>query len=171
MGKVKAETVESLYSRLRRCKDHCEGRKYVQHRTEGEHVCDEHSARRRCVRTEDLDATCRYCDRACKPHVCVPLANGSIRVVRAILSGSFGRAVRWGWITVNPIDAVDAPTVPRPNPTPPSAADAALILNEAFKDPDWGTLVLFTMTTVELTRFDGHGGCVGQAARVAAVFS
>lgn len=147
IGKVKAETVESLYARLRRCKEHCNGQKYIQHRTADEHVCDEHSARRKCARLEDPDAKCRYCDRACKQHECVALANGSIRVVHAILSGTFGRAVRWGWISVNPIDAVEPPIVPRPNPTPPSAADAALILNEAFKDPDWGTLVLFTMTT------------------------
>jgi integrase len=147
VGKIKAETVETLYARLRRCRDHCNGEKYIQHRTADEHVCDEHSARRKCARENDAGATCRYCDRACKPHVCDPLANGSIRVIHAVLSGAFGKAVRWGWIAINPIDQVEQPSARRPNPTPPTAAEAGLLLEEAFKDPDWGTLVLLAMTT------------------------
>jgi integrase len=145
---------------LRRCRDHGAGGKYIQHRTDGKHVCDEHSARRKCARLEDPTATCRYCARACKQHVCEPLANGSIRVMHAILCGAFGRAVRWGWIAVSPMDAVDPPTVPRPNPTPPTAAEAGLILQEAWKDPDWGTLFLLAMTT-------GRAGasCAGCAGR------
>jgi len=149
VGKVKVETVEALYAQLRRCRDHCRGRKYVQHRTEREHVCDEHTARRKCAKdvTGDPRAACRWCDRVCKPHRCVPLSAGSIRVVHAILSGAFNRAVRWEWIAVSPIEQAEAPSVPRPNPRPPSAAEAAMILTEAGKDPDWGVLVLFTMTT------------------------
>jgi hypothetical protein len=83
----------------------------------------------------------------CSPHRCQPLANGSIRVVHAILSGAFTRAVRWGWIAVNPVDQVEPPSVPRPNPHPPTAAEAAMILNEAWKDADWGVFVLRSMTT------------------------
>ncbi|MGE3796056.1 MAG: tyrosine recombinase XerC [Dehalococcoidia bacterium] len=149
IGKVRVETIESLYAQLRRCRDHCRGRKYVQHRTEVEHVCDEHTARRKCAKdvSGDPNVRCRWCERACKPHRCVPLSAGSIRVVHAILSGAFGRAVRWGWIAVSPIEQTEAPAVPRPNPSPPSAAEAALILTEAGKDSDWGVLVLFTMTT------------------------
>jgi Phage integrase, N-terminal SAM-like domain len=41
VARVRAETVENLYAQLRRCRDHCKGRKFVQHRTEGEHACDE----------------------------------------------------------------------------------------------------------------------------------
>jgi integrase len=36
---------------------------------------------------------------------------------------------------------------PRSNPRPPTPAQAARIVNEAFKDPDWGTLVWLTMVT------------------------
>ncbi len=70
--------------------------KFVQHRTEGAPVCDEHSARRRCARevSGDPTAPCRWCVRACRPHECRPLSAASIRVVHAILSGAFGRAVR-----------------------------------------------------------------------------
>lgn len=149
VGRVKAETIESLYAQLRRCRDHCRSEKFVQHRTSGEHVCDEHSPRRKCAKeaSGDPEASCQWCDRACKPHRCEPLAAGSIRVVHAILSGSFMRGVRWGWIALSPVEQTEPPSTPRPNPTPPTAAEAAAILNEAWKDPDWGTLVMFAMTT------------------------
>jgi integrase len=67
--------------------------------------------------------------------------------VHAILSGAFLRAVRWGWIAVSPIEQTEPPSTPRPNPVPPTAAEAALLLTEAWKDPDWGVLVWFAMTT------------------------
>jgi len=82
---------ETVYAQLRRCRDHCRGQAFVQDRTAGEHVCDEHSARRKCARvvSGSPEALCRYCDRACRPHRCTPLAADSIRVVHAILSGAF----------------------------------------------------------------------------------
>lgn len=49
VGRVKAETIDALYAQLRRCRDHCHGEKYIQHRTDREHVCDEHSTRRPCA--------------------------------------------------------------------------------------------------------------------------
>ena len=52
-----------------------------------------------------------------------------------------------GWIALSPVEQTEPPSTPRPNPTPPTAAEAAAILNEAWKDPDWGTLVMFAMTT------------------------
>jgi integrase len=98
VGTVRADSIERLYAQLRRCRDHCQGRPYVQHRTAQEHVCDEHSARRKCAKlaTNHSDADCKWCARACKAHSCRPLAPASIRVVHAILSGAFSRAVRWG---------------------------------------------------------------------------
>jgi integrase len=124
VGRVKADTIEGLYAQLRRCRDHCRGAKYVQHRTADEHVCDEHSARRKCkkVVTGDPMARCPTCEWVCGPHQCVPLAAGSIRVVHAILSGAFMRAVRWGWIAVSPVEQTEPPATPRPNPSPPTAA-------------------------------------------------
>lgn len=149
VGRVKAETIDGLYAQLRRCRDHCRGEHYIQHRTAGDHVCDEHSARRRCARVTFADpvAYCRWCERACRQHRCVPLSASSIRVVHAILSGAFMRAVRWGWIAVSPIEQTEPPPVPRPNPSPSTAAEAAALLTEAWSDPDWGTLIMFALTT------------------------
>jgi integrase len=149
VGRVKAETIEGLYAQLRRCRDHCRGEKFVQHRTSGEHVCDEHSSRRKCAKetTGDSAARCRWCDRRCGQHQCTPLSAGSIRVVHAILSGAFTRAVRWGWIAVNPIEQTEPPAVPQPDPDPPTPEEAALILTEAWKDPEWGLFLWTTLTT------------------------
>ena len=74
----------------------------------------------------------------CRPHDVCRWRQASIRVVHAILSGAFLRAVRWGWIAVSPIEQTEPPSIPRPNPVPPTAAEAALLLTEAWKDPDWG---------------------------------
>ena len=44
-------------------------RKYVQHRTDAEHVCDEHSARRKCAKviSRRPRAHCRWCERPADP--------------------------------------------------------------------------------------------------------
>jgi hypothetical protein len=44
VARVDAEVIDSLYARLRTCKEHCNGRRYVEHRTTGDHECDEHRA-------------------------------------------------------------------------------------------------------------------------------
>jgi integrase len=41
----------------------------------------------------------------------------------------------------------DPPSPAKPSPQPPTAAEAAHILREAWRDPDWGTLVWLTMVT------------------------
>lgn len=55
--------------------------------------------------------------------------------------------MRWGWISVNPLANAERPSIPTPDPDPPSAEEAARIINEAWKDPDWGTLVWLAMVT------------------------
>jgi len=79
--------------------------------------------------------------------VCKPLAASTIRQLHFILRGALRRAIKWKWITVNPIADAEPPAPPRGNPKPPSPTQAARIVNEAFKDPDWGTLVWLTMIT------------------------
>lgn len=48
IGRLGPEVLESLYADLRRCLDHCGGRRYGQYRTDGEHVCDEHAPAEPC---------------------------------------------------------------------------------------------------------------------------
>jgi integrase len=80
--------------------------------------------------------------------VCKPLAKSSLRQTHAVLSGALKAAVRWGWITTNPLDAVVAPQAARPRPNPPSPQQAAAIVEKAWStDLDWGTFVWLTMIT------------------------
>jgi integrase len=125
VGAVEADLLDSYYAELRRCRKHCDRRPFTEHRTERVHECD----------------------ARCKPHECQPLGASTIRQIHFILSGAFRQAVRWKWVAVNPMPTAKPPAAPKPNPRPPSAGEAARILEEAFKDRPWGTFVWLAMTT------------------------
>jgi integrase len=126
VGQVDADALDSLYAELLRCRDHCDGKVgRVDHRTRRPHVCD----------------------AQCTPHSCRPLVEWTVRKIHWILSGAFHRAQRWNWVATNPMTLAEPPAVQPPNPRPPTAEEAAQIIEEAWKDPDWGTLVWLTMVT------------------------
>jgi integrase len=125
LAKLETETIESFYAQLRTCRSRCGGRRPVEHRTAREHVCDH-----RCGR-----------------HKCRPLSASTVRQIHAILSSACRRAVRWKWISTNPVDDAEAPAATKPNPRPPTAEQGARISIEAWKDPDWGMLVWLAMMT------------------------
>ena len=126
VGRVRGEALDSFYAELRRCRVHCRrGQAMVDHRTVVEHECDER----------------------CRPHRCRPLGEGTIRHAHNLLNGAFALAVRWEWVGTNPVTKAVAPTVPSPNPEPPSASQAARIVSEAWKHPAWGLFVWLAMTT------------------------
>jgi integrase len=66
---------------------------------------------------------------------------------RFILRSAPDRAVRWDFTGVNPAALADPPSVDDPAPDPPSAEEAAAILNEAWKEPWWGLLLWLVMVT------------------------
>lgn len=125
VGAIDADILDSFYAELRRCRDHCRGRPTVKHHTVGKHECD----------------------KRCRRHKCKPLAAWTIRKIHFIISGAYKRAVRWKWVSVNPAPNAEPPSAPPPDPQPPSAEDAARILKEAWKDPDFGPLIWLAMTT------------------------
>jgi integrase len=127
VARLDALTIESLYAQLRRCRRLCRvGEEMTDHRTERDHLCD----------------------RRCRPHQCRPLAPATIRTLHAILSGTLNMAVRYGWITVNPMDQVVKPRARRPQPDPPTSAEAARLVAAAFdQDDEWGVLVWLVMVT------------------------
>ncbi|MPY78541.1 MAG: tyrosine-type recombinase/integrase [Actinophytocola sp.] len=124
-GKVDAHILDLFYAELGRCRRHCDGKQRIDHRTAKPHECDH-----RCVR-----------------HECEPLAPSTVRRIHFLLSGAFSRAVRWGWITVNPASMAEPPPEPPPNPDPPTPEEAARIVNAAWEDPDWHAFVWTAMTT------------------------
>lgn len=87
VGALDADVLDSFYCELRRCRDHCSGRRSIQHCSEGEHECDER----------------------CGPHHCQPLGATTIRHMHFVLSGAYKRAVRWRWVSVSPIDQAEPP--------------------------------------------------------------
>lgn len=92
---------------------------------------------------------CReHCSRRAKPgHVCRPLGPATVRKIHYLLASAFRRAVRWGWIDRNPTHGATAPPPSLPEPLPPTPAEAARILAEAWRDPDLGALVWVAMAT------------------------
>lgn len=92
---------------------------------------------------------CReHCPFRPKPgHTCRPLCSATVRKIHYLLGSAFRRAVRWGWIDCNPITEVTAPPPSHPEPLPPTPAEAARIVTEAWKDADLGPPVWVAMAT------------------------
>jgi len=145
LARLDIEILDSFYSQLRTCRDHCRGRKYIQHRTDKPHQCDEHVGDR-CPRNNPEG--CRRCRRMCGPHVCEGLSASTIRQIHWILCGALDRAVVWKWISVNPADRADKPGLPTPNPQPPTPEEVAQLILAAWdEDPDWGAFLWLKATT------------------------
>jgi integrase len=64
-----------------------------------------------------------------------------VRQIHFILRGSGDRSVRWGYLSVNQAALAEPPAPKRTTLDAPSAEEAAAILNEAWKQPVWGTLL------------------------------
>jgi integrase len=125
VGRIDGETLDSFYAELRRCRRHCTGKPAVDHWTTAEHTCN----------------------RRCRSHACNPLSDSSVRQIHNLLNGAFTRAARWRWVGSNPVQQAEPPSVPKADPQPPTPEQAAAIVIEAWKDPDWGMLVWLAMTT------------------------
>ncbi|MER7662646.1 hypothetical protein [Streptomyces sp. NPDC096193] len=118
-SKVTAEMLELFYSRLRKCREQCDGR-----------------------RNGKTDPKTK------QKHACVPLAANSVRKIHFILRPALERGLRWGYVTSNVAALAEPPSQPQPNPDPPTPEEAALVLNTAWQqDLDWGTFLFMTMVT------------------------
>ena len=145
LARLDVETLDSFYAELRRCRDHCNRRPYIQHRTTGEHRCDEHQ-RAPCAPAEP--SWLPRLRRACKRHVCRGLSDSTIRGVHWIVSGALDRAVVWHWVPSNVAQQADKPRMPHPDPKPPTSDEAARLVTRAWsRDADWGVFVWVKMTT------------------------
>jgi integrase len=92
---------------------------------------------------------CRHLcrNRPPKGHVHRPLSTSTTRKIHYIIRGALERAVRWGYLGVNPAEMAYAPAPAKTRPDPPSAEEAVALLNEAWRDPEWGLLLWLTMVT------------------------
>lgn len=81
-------------------------------------------------------------------HRCVPLGEGTVRKLHYILRPALRAAVRWKYVGVNVAENIDAPVAPRREPDPPSAREAARVLNDAWKRAfDWAVYLWLAMVT------------------------
>jgi len=127
IAKLSVRHLETLYAELRRCRVRCDRKPFIEHKAGGEHDC---------VKAK------------CKPHVCKPMAASTVRQIHSIVSGALSAAVRWDWLESNPARMAQRPKQKPPEPDPPSPAEAARLVDEAFRmDEDWGALVWLVMTT------------------------
>jgi hypothetical protein len=79
--------------------------------------------------------------RARNGHTCQPLSSSTTRKIHYIIRGALERAVRWRHQGVNKATMAVAPSPERTEPDPPSADEAARLLNAAWNDPEWGLLL------------------------------
>ncbi|MGH3942177.1 MAG: tyrosine-type recombinase/integrase [Pseudonocardiaceae bacterium] len=127
IAKLSVRHLETLYAELRHCRVRCDRKPFVEHKAKGDHDC---------VKAK------------CTPHVCKPMAASTVRQIHSIISGALSAAVRWDWLDSNPARLAQRPKQKPPEPDPPSPADAARLVDEAFRmDEDWGALVWLVMTT------------------------
>ena len=82
-----------------------------------------------------------------KGHVHRPLSTSTTRKIHYIIRGALERAVRWGYMSVNRAAMAQPPTKAKTRPDPPNAAEAAALLTEASREPEWGLLLWLTMVT------------------------
>jgi integrase len=81
-------------------------------------------------------------------HTCQPLSSSTVRKIHFIISAGLRQAVRWRHLAVNKAALAVAPAPAQTEPDPPTAAEAATLLSEAWAiDPDWGLMLWLTMVT------------------------
>lgn len=153
IGKVTPQLLEEFYADLRRCRARCrDGQPNVDHRTTRPHKC--HTVRHRRRPGHPAATEVHDCQQAgcvvieCPAHRCTPMAASSVRQIHWILSAALAAAARWDWIKSNPAAAAKKPRQRPPQPEPPSPAEAARIIEAAWRqNADWGTLVWLVMVT------------------------
>jgi integrase len=70
------------------------------------------------------------------------LSPATIRHIHAVLRGSLGQAVRWGWIPSNPAATASPPKLRKREITPPAMTDTRALLQAAdTQDPEFGALL------------------------------
>ena len=80
--KLGADSLDALYTALKRCSRLCGRLPKVEHHTEGQHACDQ-----RCGPLRDHRTTRPHtCDSRCRPHVCKPMRPATILRIHCTLT-------------------------------------------------------------------------------------
>ena len=95
--KLGADSLDALYTALKKCSRLCGRLPRTEHYADGEHLCDQ-----RCGPLRDHRTTRSHvCDARCRPHVCKPMKPATILRIHSIISSALDLAVRYDWADRN----------------------------------------------------------------------
>ena len=146
--KLGADSLDSLYTALKKCSRLCRRLPRTEHYAGGEHACDA-----RCGPLRDHRTTRPHeCDDRCRPHVCQPMKPAMILRAHSIISSALDLAVRYDWADRNVAKNASPPHPRKREPDPPSPDQAARLLNLVWTEDEEFGLYLWTAFTTGARR-------------------
>jgi integrase len=146
--KLGADSLDALYTALKRCSRLCGRLPRIEHYTDGEHVCDG-----RCGPLRDHRTTRPHvCDQRCRPHACRPMKPATILRIHSVISSALDLAVRYDWAGRNVAKNASPPHPRKREPDPPSPDQAARLLNLVWAEDEEFGLYLWTAFTTGARR-------------------
>ena len=146
--KLGVDSLDALYTALKKCSRLCGRFPKVEHHTEGQHACDQ-----RCGPLRDHRTTRHHtCDGRCRLHVCKPMRPATILRIHSIISAALDLAVRYEWTDRNAAKNARPPHPRKREPDPPSPEQAARLLNLVWAEDEEFGLYLWTAFTTGARR-------------------
>jgi integrase len=146
--KLGADSLDALYTALRKCSRLCGRLPKVEHYSGGLHFCDQ-----RCGPLRDHRTTRPHeCDSRCRPHLCKPMRPATILRIHSIISSALDLAVRYEWADRNVARNATVPHPRKREPNPPSPEQAARLLNLVWAEDEQFGLYLWTAITTGARR-------------------
>jgi integrase len=146
--KLGADSLDALYTALKKCSRLCGRLPRTEHYADGEHSCDQ-----RCGPLRDHRTTRPHvCDARCRPHVCKPMKPATILRIHSIISSALDLAVRYDWADRNVAKNASPPHPRKREPDPPSPDRAARLLNLVWTEDEEFGLYLWTAITTGARR-------------------
>ena len=146
--KLGADSLDALYTALKKCSRLCGRLPKAEHHTEGAHACDQ-----RCGPLRDHRTTRPHtCDSRCRPHICKPMRPATILRIHSIISAALDLAVRYEWTDRNAAKNARPPHPRKREPEPPSPEQAARLLNLVWAEDEEFGLYLWTAFTTGARR-------------------
>jgi integrase len=142
--KLGADSLDALYTALKKCSRLCGRLPRTEHHTDGKHSCDQ-----RCGPLRDHRTTRPHtCDGRCRPHACKPMRPATILRIHSIISSALDLAVRYEWAERNVAKNASPPHPRKREPEPPSPEQAARLLNLVWaEDEEFGLYLWLSFTT------------------------
>ena len=146
--KLGADSLDSLYTALKKCSRLCGRLPKTEHHTAGAHGCDQRCGPLRDHRTNRPHT----CDSRCPLHVCKPMSPATILRIHSIISAALDLAVRYEWTDRNVAKNARPPHPRKREPDPPSPEQAARLLNLVWAEDEEFGLYLWTAFTTGARR-------------------